>query len=111
MYQDNDKISILQFIAILMMILFDVQILSVPRDLAISVGPDGWFVLLLIIGVGTAILWCFIKMSQMFPGQGVVKILQSIVGRPLGWCLGLGLFLLWIGQTARVVRMASELVQ
>ena len=111
MYRDNDKISVMQLIAILIVALFDVQLLSFPRDLAVAVGPDGWFVLLLVLAIGAGLGWCFLKMGQMFPGEGIVEILQAVVGKTLGWVLGAGLFLLWLGQTARVVRLSSALVQ
>ncbi len=111
MYRNNDTISVLQFIAILIIVIFDVQVLEMPRDLAEAVGPDGWFVLALLTVLAAGLLWCWLRLGSMFPTKGIVGTLQEILGKPMGWGLGAVLLILWLGQTARVARMGVGVVQ
>lgn len=111
MYHDNDKISVVQLISILVIAILDVQILALPRDLVRLVGPDGWFVIVLLAVIHLGVLWCFLRTAELFPNRTLIGIFRAVFGRPLGSMLSIILTVIWLLQTARVVRMSAELVR
>lgn len=111
MFSCNDKISLRQLQALLILDLFGTGIITLPRTTAEIAGQNGWMLIL-----GASILAFFYililnRLALSFPGLTLVELSQKIVSKPIGLllCLGIGLRLLL--TTGLQLRIFCEIIR
>lgn len=87
MFSDNDKISIRQLQAILILALFSSTTLTLPRITSEIAMQNGWILIitssLIIIGYSVII----ISLGKLFPNKTIVEYSQEILSKPIGYII------------------------
>jgi spore germination protein KB len=71
---------------------------------------DSWIVLLMAIILGCLLYLVYIKLAKIYPSLTLIGYLQKILGRYLGWLIGLFYVVYFIYLAARVLRDFEELL-
>ena len=105
MISSNDKISIRQMQILLILNMYTVLALSLPRITVEYAGSDAWLVV--ILATLLALLYAYIigTLGMMFPHETFVEYSQRIIGKALGMILSfgiLGFFLIFVSLEVRV---------
>jgi len=111
MYKNNDMISPGQFAHILILTVVGTGILTLPRELADGVGPDGIFVLLLsalFTLVAANIIGYIIK---RFPGKGYFEILTICFTKPIAYIITLLFVVYALLINAFIIRVFGEVIK
>lgn len=111
MFSSNDKISLRQLQALLILDIFGTSIITLPRITTELAGQNGWMLL-----IGATILIFFYvlllnKLSSVFPDYTFVELSQKLATKPIGilLCIGLGLKLLF--TTGLQLRIFCEIIK
>ena len=111
MNRNNDQISSAQLAAILSITMMGIGILSLPRTLAVEVGPDVLFVIVGGVGIVAILGLIMSKLAMKFPKETIVEFGNTLLGKFLGTAMALGLFVHFIFFTAIEVRMFGEIMK
>ena len=107
----NDKISLGQLQALLVLDLFGTGVITVPRVAARFGGADGWLVVLVSVLVMLLCTYLVASAGRLFPEDSFVSYSGKLLGRPLGIALGLGLVAKILLGIAIEVRIFIEVVR
>lgn len=111
MLKNKDRITSLQMFVIIVSTINAIEVLKLPRDLSLDVGPDGWLVLIgghLISAVG---VFFIIKLGLLYPDETFADYTPKILGRFLGNPVVMIAVFFWISLTARIVREFADFIQ
>ncbi len=98
MFSENDKISIRQLQALLILDLFGTAVVTLPRQTVHAAGNDAWIAVLLGSAIMAVFTLVFTMLGQRYPDKTVVELSQILLSRPVGVLLSLGLvFKIMIG--------------
>ncbi|OON98904.1 MAG: hypothetical protein ATN35_03165 [Epulopiscium sp. Nele67-Bin004] len=110
MYTHNARISIHQFRILLILQMFNMSILMLPRMVANMVGQDGYWLPFLGFIVGTVYIFAITGLTNRFRGKSFVEYSQIILSKPLGIILS-ALFLVKIVITTGFeLRLFAEMI-
>ncbi|MCL2593448.1 MAG: spore germination protein [Defluviitaleaceae bacterium] len=111
MFSANDKISTRQFQILLILEIFGVGFLILPRISAEFVSHEGFIAVL--IGTAMAIICGFLmaSLSNIFPEKSFFDYASKIISKPIAFLLALGLFLNIILHVSFELRLFSEIVK
>lgn len=101
------KISSKQLFAII--VLFELGS-SLVVGLGVSAGKDAWLAILLGWIGGMALLWVYGYIFRQYPNLPLTGYLQKIMGKYVGWIIGLIYTIYFIYLAARVLRDFGELL-
>jgi spore germination protein len=107
---NNDRITVPQTVALLITTILGTGILSLPRNVANAAGSDGWLLVLLggvFAFVSSLIVGVLVK---KFPQDTFIEYSQKVLGKILGYPLGIILILYFTILTALTVRVFSEVM-
>ncbi len=109
MDRNNDKITSYQLFSVLISIVIGIGILSMPRSLASSVGPDS--LILLIIGsiIFLLINLMIIKLVSKFPSSTVIEITGNLTSKFMGKIVGIIYFVYLVIFTSFELRAFGEI--
>lgn len=111
MPKGRDMVTPLQVAIGLVSVILGVEILAMPRDIALVSGRDGWLSLIL-GGLLVAVLIFFLTfLGQRFPGQSPVVYIQRLLGKPLGTVLMLLMVAIYGLQGAYMVREFADIAK
>lgn len=111
MLKDDDRITTFQMFVLIISAINAIEVLILPIDLALSVGPDGWAVLIgghIISGIG---LFFIVKLGLLFSDETFAEYTPKILGRFLGVPIVLVAVLFWILISARIVRQFGDFIE
>ncbi|MDR1533105.1 MAG: spore germination protein [Clostridiales bacterium] len=111
MFSCNEKISVRQLQALVILYVFGAGVTVLPRRAAEAAGRDGWFVVILSAALAMLCVYVIASLAAIFPGEGFVDYSSKILSKPIGVLLGLGLFAKIIISSAMELRIFSEIVQ
>ena len=111
MEKNNDRITSFQLMMMLVGTIIGVGVLSLPRESAKAVGPDGW-ILAIIGGILTLILAVLMsQVVQRFPQKTFQEIVNSLVGKVIGTILVFGFAVYHIIFSALQCRIFGEILK
>ncbi|MFK7692380.1 endospore germination permease [Paenibacillus sp. HJGM_3] len=87
--QDNGKISHRQFIVLVYLYSVGTTILVIPSGLAAASKQDAWLGAVAGIAIGAIILFLYFALWRLYPGKSFVGICEAVLGRWLGFLIGL----------------------
>lgn len=109
--KNNDRITSFQLMMMLVGTIIGVGVLSLPRESAKAVGPDGW-ILAIIGGILTLILAVLMsQVVQRFPQKTFQEIVNSLVGKVIGTILVFGFAVYHIIFSALQCRIFGEILK
>lgn len=110
MFTHNGKISNRQVVILLILQMFNTNILVVPRIGTYYIGRNAYILPIIAILIGCLYSWCITEFTMKFSGKTLVEILEEIVPSPIRYII-LGVFLikLLVG-TGLELRMIGEIV-
>lgn len=91
MFSENDKISIRQLQALLILDLFGTAVVTLPRQAAQIAGNDGWLAVLIGSAIMAIFTIVFTTLGQKHTDKTVVELSQMLLTRPIGILVSLGL--------------------
>lgn len=110
MYTHNGSISVRQMKLLLILQMFNMSMLVLPRVAGEAAGHDGYFLPLLGGVIGVIYIVLITKLLGRFPGEGLDTISKKVIGKGLGVILmGLYVIKLLVGAGLEV-RLFSEMV-
>lgn len=92
-----------------LIVLFDMGT-AILRVLAMSAGKDAWLAILLGTAGGLAIFWVYVSLYRLYPELPLTGYIRAILGKWIGWPLGLLYTLFFIHGAARDLREGSALI-
>lgn len=101
------RISSKQLFAII--VLFELGS-SLVVGLGLNAKKDAWLAILLGWVGGMSILWVYTSLFRQFPDLSLIGYLQTIIGKYVGWLVGLIYIVYFIYIAARVLRDFGELL-
>ncbi len=110
MFSENDKISIRQLQALLILDIFATAVVTLPRQTAIFAGNDGWICVLLGSSIMIIFTLFFTALSKRYPDKTVVEISQILLSRPIGLLISLGLAVKLVIGTGLQLRIFCEMI-
>lgn len=109
--RNNDAIASNQLFAILANTIIGVGILSLPRILAMEVGPDS----LIVLAIGSVLFAIIALMLQRlitkFPQRTIIEITDFVLFKPLGILIGIGYFIYTFTLVILEVRAFGEITK
>ena len=110
MYTHNAKISVRQAKVLLILQMFNMSMLILPRIAGRMAGHDGYLLPIIAFGFGTIYVWSIVSLLERFPGEGLDTIAPKLISKWIGLLL-VGLFIIKVIIGAGLeVRMFAEMV-
>lgn len=110
MYTHNAKISVRQAKVLLILQMFNMSMLILPRIAGRLAGHDGYLLPIVAFGFGAVYVWSIVSLLERFPGEGLDTIAPKLISKWIGFLLvGLFIIKLIIGAGLEV-RMFAEMV-
>ena len=110
MFTHNGKISVRQVTLLLVLQMFNMTILILPRIAVDSVGRNGYILPIVAILLGSIYVWCITALIQKFPGDTLVEIIPKIVPRIIAYMIIIGFALKIIIGIGLELRMFGEMI-
>ncbi|MWC31297.1 GerAB/ArcD/ProY family transporter [Paenibacillus sp. MMS18-CY102] len=104
---ENAKITGKQLFALIVLFVFGT---SIAINYGLSAKKDAWLAILLGTIHGCVLYTMYSYMSRQYPGMPLTRYARMIVGKGVGWLIGLLFVLYFIYDAARDVRDAGELL-
>jgi spore germination protein len=107
---NNDRITVPQTVALLITTILGTGILSLPRNVANAAGSDGWLLVLsggVFAFVSSLIVGALVK---KFPQDTFIEYSQKVLGKILGYPLGVILIIYFVFLSAMTARIFSEVM-
>ena len=111
MFSQNNKISIRQLQALLILDIFGVGVITLPRRVAEMAGQDGW--LLVIAGTIFAMLylWFIGKVGNKFENNSFLEYNSKLLGKILAYILTIGFIIKIILGLGMELRVFGEIIK
>lgn len=107
----NDKISIRQLQILLILEIFGVGFIILPKKVALFANQDGWIIVILSTIIAMIIALTITSLAQMFPKDSFYDYSSKIMSRPIGLILTLGFILKIILTVAMELRLFCEIIK
>lgn len=110
MLTNNDKITVPQTVALVIITILGTGVLSLPRNVAEAAGSDGWILVILggIFAFGMSLL--IGALVKKFPQDTFVEYSQKVLGKALGYPLSIILILYFVGISALTARTFADIM-
>lgn len=110
MFSDNQKISLRQLQALLILDLFGTSVITLPRKVTQVAGTDGWISVLLGGAMMLLPLWFIMTLGRRYPNQTLVETSQNLLTAPVGILVSLGLAVKLIIGGGLELRVFCEII-
>ncbi len=110
MFSENDKISIRQLQALLILDLFGTAVVTLPRQTVNSAGNDGWIAVLLGSAVMAVFTLVFTILGRRHTDKTIVELSQTLLSRPIGILISLALAIKIIIGAGLELRIFCEMI-
>lgn len=104
-----EKVKISPGQLLILIVLFDMGT-AILRVLAMTAGKDAWLAILLGAAGGLAIFWVYASLYRLYPELPLTGYIREILGKWIGWPLGLLYALFFIHGAARDLREGGDLI-
>jgi len=84
MLTQNNKISMRQFQLLLILDIFGVGVMTLPRRAAVFAGADGWLCVLAAGLIAVFVSLIYSSIVKMFPGDSFARYSSKILSKPVG---------------------------
>ena len=110
MLTNNDKITVPQSVALMITVILETGLLSLPREAAVYANSDGWIVVFL--GGGLAFIGSLAigTLTRKFPEDTFVEYSKRLIGKGPGFILSIVIAIYFTIATSVVVRMFAEVI-
>ena len=110
MFTHNGKISVRQVTLLLILQMFNMTTLILPRIAADFVGRNGYILPIIAILFGGIYIWCITGLTQRFPGDTLVEFTPKIVPKFIAYVVVIAFALKVIITTGLELRMFGEMI-
>lgn len=107
----NNKISLRQLQALLILEIFGFGVTALPRRVAEHAGQDGWISVVLAVGLVVIVAAMMAHITKMFPKMSFYDITCKILGRPFGAAIALIFCLRLVLMAAFSLRIFAEIAR
>jgi spore germination protein len=111
MIKDNDRISTWQTFVIIISAINAIEVIIFPRQLAATVGPDGWLPLIGGHLIGAMGLFFIISLGRLYPEETFADYTPKILGNFFGVMVVLLAVSFWLLTTARITRQFADFMR
>jgi spore germination protein len=107
----NDKISIRQLQILLMLEIFGVGVIILPKKVSQYANQDGWIIIILATLLAMFYAYIITSIAQMFPKQSFTEYSSKILSKPVGVILTFGFILKILINIAMELRFFGEIIK
>ena len=111
MLKDSDRITALQMFIIIVSAINAIEVIILPRALALSVGQDGWIVLIGGHLLSAIAVFFIVKLGLLYPHETFAEYTPKILGRFLGIPIVAAAAIFWVLICARILRQFADFIQ
>lgn len=111
MLKNRDRISAVQMFILIVSTINAIEVIILPRELASSVGQDGWMVLIGGHLLSSVAVFFIVKLGLLYPDETIVEYAPKILGRFIGIPLVLVIVAYGVLISARIVREFADFIQ
>ena len=111
MFSVNDRISVRQLQALLLLDVFGTSILILPRTAAGFAGQDGWLVIITATIIAAFCVFVLASAGRLFPSENFVDSAARILSRPIAVIIALGFLFRLIVASAMELRIFGEIIR
>lgn len=105
---ENGKISLRQFMVLVILYTVGTSILLAPSLLATEAKQDAWIAGILGVGVGLLLVWLYSKLGNLFPNRTLVEYSEEILGKWVGKVISFLFFTFSFTLAALVLRNIGD---
>ena len=110
MFTHNGKISVRQVTMLLVLQMFNMTILILPKMAADFVGRNGYILPIVAVIFGAIYVWCITGLTKNFPGDTLVEFTPKIVPRFVAYIIVIAFAIKLIVTTGLELRMFGEMI-
>ncbi len=107
----NDKISIRQLQALLILEILGTGVIILPRRAAEFALQDGWVVIVVLTLTAMVYTYLIASVGKIYPNKSYLSYMTEILNKPIAIILSLGLVLKIIINLALEIRFFSEIIK
>ncbi len=111
MFSYNNKISIRQLQALLILDIFGTGVIVLPRRVTQYANQDGWILVLLATILALILIYIMTSLATMFPNKDFLEFTSIIISKPVAIIISLGFIIKLILGTCLELRFFSEVVK
>ncbi|MCL2699523.1 MAG: endospore germination permease [Defluviitaleaceae bacterium] len=111
MFSVNDKISVRQLQALLLLEVLGTGVLILPRTASGFAGQDGWLVIIAATALAAVCAFVLASAGRLFPSESFVSGAGKILSRPVAVLIALGFLVKIIALSAMELRILGETVR
>lgn len=111
MFSVNDRISVRQLQALLLLEVFGTGILILPRTTAGFAGQDGWLVIITATVAAAFCVFVLASAGGLFPSEPFVDSVATILSRPIAMIIALAFLFRIIVVSAMELRVFGEIIR
>ncbi len=110
MFTHNGKISVRQVTMLLVLQMFNMTILILPKMAADFVGRNGYILPIVALIFGVIYVWCITGLTKNFPGDTLVEFTPKVVPRFVAYIIVIAFAIKLIVTTGLELRMFGEMI-
>ncbi|NQX61412.1 GerAB/ArcD/ProY family transporter [Paenibacillus qinlingensis] len=107
---EKEKISLRQFKILVLLFSLGSTIIIVPSVLSAFAHQDGWLSAALGITIGGAVISLYVKLANRYPNQSFMAYSELILGKWLGKCISIILYLYILIIASLVLRNVGDFI-
>ncbi len=111
MFSLNNKISIRQLQALLLLDVFGTGVIVLPRIAAEYANQDGWVIIVVATMIAALYGYAITSIGRMFPNESFVSYCSKILTKPIGILISLGFVFKIIIMIAMELRSFGEIIK
>lgn len=110
MYTHNASISVHQAKILLVLQMFNMSIIMLPRIASKTAGHDGYMLPIVAFVIGSIYIWVITALIDRFRGEGIVDFAPRIVSKPIGILICTLFVIKLIVSAGLELRMFAEMI-
>lgn len=107
---EKEKITNGQLAQLIIITIISTAYMYLPAITMAKVGHDAWLSVLLAIATGLIVFNIYLKLASKFPGQNLIEISLTLLGKPLGKLIGLLYVSFFFQSNAVIIREFAEII-
>lgn len=108
---ENGIINRLQFWFLTANFTVGSALLLIPTGIISQAKQDAWIAMLLAIVLGAGIQYIMISLATLYPDKSLIRIIEYLLGKPLGKMIGILYAWFFLHLSALVIRNAVDLIK
>lgn len=110
MYTHNARISVHQAKILLILQMFNMSVIILPRIAAKTAQRDGYMLPIVAFFIGSIYIWIISTLMNRFKGESIVEFSPKIVTKPIGVIISIALAIKLIISAGLELRMFGEMI-